>query len=230
MGIMDSVFSGGKQQAGQDLKQGYEQANQYLQPYYDGGTQDYNTYRGRVAGQGQQLDQYGNPANQFWNNASLNPDNYYDQLMGGYSESPMAKNEQANAMRAANQGAAASGLLGSGAYFNGLQQNAADISSRDMQNYYNNILSANDRQFGYAQNFQGQQNDYMNRMRGLADIGYYSAGQMGQNAIGAAQAQAQSDEGEGDMWGNMLGTGLNMAGNYMTGGWTGVAQGLTGGY
>lgn len=229
----DSMFANGSGAANNSIQGGYDQAKGYLKPFYDGGVEDYNTYRGDVAGEGQELDQYGNPADWFYKTLGMSPTDFYNQTMQGYEESPDAKYEQEMAMRAANQGSSASGMLGSGAYFKGLQQNAADISNRDRERYYGNVRTAMNDQFGFLNNFQGQKRDYLNRMNGLAGYGMQSADRMGQYAIDAAKAQAEAEmaaaQGNNDFLGGIGNSIMDGVSGFASGGWSGAAKGVANG-
>lgn len=225
---VDTFFGGGKAAGAGQLEQGANNAANYMRPYYDGGVEDYGRYRGDMRKFGDQLEQYGNPMDQFWKNASKNPNAYYDELMSGYQESPTAKYQQEAAMRAANNGASASGMMGSGAYFDTLQQNANDISQRDQQQYYQNIMNTLGAQFGFGQNFQGQQNEYRRGMSGLADYGFRAGDSMARWEMEAAKARAAKEEAESGGWENFGGNVLKGIGNYYTGGLSGVVGGITG--
>lgn len=233
MGFLDSVidkFHGGGKAAGADaLAEGLGQSRRDLQPYYEGGLQDYQRYRKDIAGMGDMLSQYGNPMDQFWRDASMNPDDFYDSIMGGYQESNMAKYQQEAAMRAANNGASASGMMGSGAYYDTLQQNAADISQRDMQQFFDNMMNTRQAQYGYGQNFQGQQDQYRRAMGGLADTGFNAAKSWAQIQAEIAAAQQAKEQAKAEGWSNYIGTGLGMltGGGGMGGG--GMGGGMSGG-
>lgn len=205
MNPIDTFFGGGKQAASQQREQGYNQANQYMDPYYQGGLEDYNTYRGDINKMGQQLDQYGNPADYQWRNAGLSPNDLYNQWMGDYTESPQAQYEQQAAMQAANNGASASGMMGSGAYFKALQQNSADISARDQQRYFDNMMGTANMQGNWINNFQGQQGEYRRGRAGLAGYGFDAGREMGRNAIGAANERGNAEEGAADGWSKAAG-------------------------
>ena len=55
----------------------------------------------------------------------------------------------------------------------------------------------------------------MNRMNGLANMGQNSASTMGQYAIGQGNANAVSEMGKGNTWGNMLNFGAGVGMGYM---------------
>jgi hypothetical protein len=136
-----------------------------------------------------------------------NPQDFYKNIMSGYQQSPAAQYQQQQGMRSANNFGSASGLMGSTPLMQQAQQNAQNISSGDMQNYFNNIMGVN----------QGAMNGYGNMM----NMGQGSAntisellaqlGQgMGQGAYGQQAGQQQNQH-------NMIGGLLNMFGNGLFG-------------
>jgi len=181
MGIWDTakdIFSGG---GSGDIDRAYRDANGRMQPYQQGGAQDYNNYRNYVAQQGQNLAPWQNAGSWQYNQINQSPVDYYNQIMGGYSQSPQAKYESDQAMRAATAGGSASGMTGSGAFMKALQQNAGDISARDQQRYYGNVMGANAAQMGYLGDLRGQQGQYNQMQQYLTNLGYGAAGNMSQN-------------------------------------------------
>lgn len=194
MGLWNSVqdvFSGGGRSDIDDAykrAQGqYDEAQGYMRPYQQGGAADYNKYRGYV-------DQYGaglNPGANIggWQRGQINqsPQDYYNSIMKGYDQSPQAKYEQDQSVRASNAGGAASGMLGSGASQKALQQNAADISGRDQQRYFGNVMGANQMQMGYLDDYRNQQNNYNAMQQYLSNLGYGASGTMGQNSMNQGQ-------------------------------------------
>lgn len=202
MGLFD-IFSGGGQG---DMNRGYKQAEQYLNPYVQGGAQDYQNYRGYVGQQGQNLAPFQGAGNWQYGQINQSPTDYYNQIMQGYSESPQAKYEQEQSMRAAGAGGSASGMLGSGAFQKALQQNAADISSRDQQRYFGNVMGANQMQMGYLGDLRGRQDQYNAMQQYLANLGYGAATGAGQNAINRGLANAQMDRQNVQDWMSMAGT------------------------
>lgn len=202
MGIFD-IFSGG---ARDDMSQGYGEAAGYLNPYMKGGATDYGKYRDYAGNFGNNLAPYANTGSYQYNQINQSPAAYYDHIMQGYSESPQAKYEQEQAMRAANAGGAASGMLGSGAYQKAIQQNAADISGRDQQRYFGNVQGANQMQMGYLGDLRNQQSQFNAMQQYLANLGYGGATAMGANSINRGLANAQLDRQNVQDWMSVAGT------------------------
>lgn len=201
MAIWDDVsnfLSGGGRD---DINSGYSNANAMMQPYLQQGqigNQQLQNLMNRTQGQQTQLDQYGNPADWSYRQINQSPTQFYNNIMSSYTQSPDAQYAQQQAMRAANAGAAASGMLGSGAYFKGLQNNANDIAQRDRQQFFNNAVTSNAMQQGYLGNYQNQQNLLSNRMQQMAQylssLGYGAAGAMAGNDINQGRADASMDQ------------------------------------
>lgn len=190
MSILDDIFGGGANQ--ETGRRGQE----YLDPYRQGGTADYNQYRNSLGQMGNELGRYGNPMDWMWKHAGMSPQDYYQSMMEGYNESPQAKYEREQMTQAVNNGAAASGMIGSGAYMKELQQNAHDISARDMQQYYDNMLRGNNQQFQYGQNYQNQQDQYRQGLFGSSQMGYNAAND-------SAKYAGQEAQGRNEMWGGI---------------------------
>ena len=72
------------------------------------------------------------------------PTSYYNDIMGGYSESPYAKLLTEKGIRAGNQGAAASGMLGSGENQKWLTDYSQQVASKDMNDFFKNIFGITD--------------------------------------------------------------------------------------
>lgn len=218
MGLFDA-FSGG---AGGDIEGGYDQANQYLQPYQQGGQQAYNKYNNYVDQFGNNLAPYANAGNYQYSQINQSPMDYYSNIMNSYSESPEAQYALKNAEKAATYAGSASGMTGSGAFYKGIQQNANDIMMNDRNNYYNNVMGANTAQMGALQNLQGQQAQYNQMQQYLTNLGYGAATGMGQNAINNGLAQAQQDE---NGMADLMQIGGTAAGYYFGGPMGGAAAG-----
>lgn len=189
---------------------GYDAGQKFLTPYEQGGVPSYNALQQMQFMPGYQSNQnygaYGNPMDARWKSANMSPQDYYAQMMKGYETSAEAKHEEKEAMRGYNNAASASGMLGSGDHFNFAQENAADIAARDRQRYFDNMMKTDTQQQGYAQNFQGQQqqnqeNQYQDLMRRqqimemLAKMGYDTSQQSSQNAISEGKDLAKEESG-----------------------------------
>ena len=118
------------------------------------------------------------PQFQDWLGRMKNPSDFINNLMGGYQESPFAKYQQNQAVRAATNAGSASGLTGSTPMAQFMQQNARDISSQDMNQWLQNVLGINTQygaglgaQVGGGQNAANQLtqllSDFMTNKAGL---------------------------------------------------------------
>ena len=139
---------------------------------------------------------------QDWLKGMQNPSGFMNNLMGQYQQSPFAKYQQQQAMRAGTNAASAGGLMGSTPFAQQMQQNASNISSGDMQNWLQNVLGINN-QYGHGQqNLMGMGQNSANALTNM----YGNMGQlMGEGAYGQRAGQNQD-------FMNMLGGGLQLGG------------------
>jgi hypothetical protein len=113
------------------------------------------------------------------------PTAFINNLMGGYQESPYAHYQQEQGMRAGTNMASASGLTGSTPFAQQLQENSQNISSKDMDQWLQNVLGINT-QYGQGLNTninRGQQSGNM-----LSNIYSNLGNQMGGGAFGSTMA------------------------------------------
>jgi hypothetical protein len=122
--------------------------------------------------------------------------------MGNYSESQGAHNKQQAMMNAGTNYGSATGLTGSSALAQQMQQNAGQISSEDMNSWLQNVLGIN-KQYGEGQN--NLVNVGQNATKNLSDM-YGNAGKW----------NAENDYNKGatkqnNFW-NTIASGLGMFG------------------
>lgn len=203
MGFFDDLFGGGQQSAYRDEQDSLRQAmaaqreqearaEQSISPYEQAGRQ--------ALGQEQQF--LGGMAD---------PQAYINKILGGYKQSPGAQFETQQGIQAANRGAAASGMLGSGAEQKALTEFGQQVSSRDMQNYLNNILGVGREYLGGEQGLGAQ------GFRGAEDIGGYRMGlgrQLGQGYGALGRARMGEDLSRGGMVGRLAGGALGLASGF----------------
>lgn len=136
------------------------------------------------------------------------PQAYYNSIMGGYNASPYSQIQQQQSMDKSNNMASMTGMSGSTPMAMQMQQNAADISTQDMDKYYNNVYGVNQ--------------DYMKGLNSLINGGQQSANTMSGMYGNAANAQGAMAYGEtaskDKMYQQMLGglfgqSGFNPGGN-----------------
>jgi hypothetical protein len=133
------------------------------------------------------MDRYGNHQfnmNDFTNSAA------YQSMLGPMNQGTSAQ-------------AAASGMLGSGNMQSALQQNALASEQTAFNQYYQPA--------GILQSVAGLS---QNQNLGMASLGQSNAYNMGQNMIGAGNAQAAGIIGQGNAWSNM---GSRMGSGAMSG-------------
>jgi len=145
---VSNLFSGGGNDAAADMekslrqaqdimRQYYGEAKGYMQPFYDTGIQSMGKYSSR-------LDEMSDPLA------------FYQKMLTGYNTSPQAKFQQDQAMKASNQSAAAAGMLGGGAQQKALADYTQQLTSRDQQQWLNNMLGINSQYMGGESALMGQ--------------------------------------------------------------------------
>ena len=173
---------------------------------YNAAQGPYNQYMGMASGAQNPFYQAGTGAignYQHWLQGMSNPSQFINGLMNQYQQSPWAQYQQLQATRAAQNLGSATGLTGSTPLMQQAQQNSANISSQDMQNWLQNVLGINT-QYG-----AGQQN--------LIGAGQNSANALssiyGNQAQGLGQLAYGERMGENQNRGNLIGGGLELLGS-----------------
>lgn len=177
-------------------ERGYDKAMQQYQKYLQQGSQGFNPFI--QAGQGAI-----NPFMQSLNKMQ-DPTKYMEGIMGSYKQSPFAKQQTEEAMRAAQNQASASGLLGSTPLMQESQKMAADISNKDMQQYFQNAMGV---QGGYLQGLQGLMGQGLQGQGAYAQMYGNAAPWMGEQAYNKQRAQDQK-------WPNIFGGLGNIFGSF----------------
>lgn len=114
-------------------------------PYNDAMKQ-YSKYANKAAGYQNPFYQSGVnsiPQYEDWLSSMQDPTAFINNLMGNYQESPYAHYQQEQGMRAGTNAASASGLTGSTPFAQQLQENAQNISSKDMDQWLGRVLGIN---------------------------------------------------------------------------------------
>jgi hypothetical protein len=207
-GIVDIFTGGGKS----DTDDAYKKAQERLYPYQQGGAEDYQKYRDYVDQMRDKMSKYNDYGDFQHDQINKSPVDYYNQIMQGYMESPQAKYEQEQALRAANAGGSASGMLGSGAYQKALQENAGNISSRDQQRFFGNVMGANEAQMGYLDDARKQQALFNMMQQYLTGLGYGAAEGMSGNDISQGREDARMDRATIDDIASIVGFGGGKSG------------------
>lgn len=131
------------------------------------------------------------PNYQNWSQSMQDPSSFINNLMGQYKESPNSRYLQQESMRAGQNAASAGGLTGSTPLMNQLQQNAANISSQDQNQWLQNVLGINNQYGQSQQNLMGMGANSANALTNLfGNMGQ----QMGEAAYGSEAGNQQ------DMW------------------------------
>lgn len=189
-GILGGLFG--------DAGQPYEDASNTLQGYYGQATQAQNPFLKMGYG--------AIPGYQNWVQGQANPSMFINNLMNQYQQSPWAKFQQQQAIRAGQNMGSASGLTGSTPLLQFAQQNAQNISSQDMQNWLQNVLGINTQ---YGQGLQNQIGGGQTAANSLSSL----AQNFGENQANLSydQSQAQQNQQNG-LWGGLIGLGTSIAG------------------
>ena len=198
MGIFDSLSNGfssffnpqrGYKAAGNQLQKYYRDAQGNLQPYNQNGQ---NMFQQLLA-QSQALN---------------DPEALENKWASGYSMSPYATALQSHATQSGLDAASSMGLMGSSAALGNIQNSSGEIMQSDRQNYMNDLMNKYMASVGIGENVYG--------------TGANAAGMMSNNAMNMGNNMAGMAYGEqnspGDMFGKLLGLGVNGAINYATGG------------
>lgn len=143
----------------------------------------------------------GMPQFEEWLKGMKDPSDFINNLMGNYQESPFAKFQQEQGMRTAQNMGGASGLTGSSPLTQFAQQNAQNISSKDMQDWLGRVLGINT-QYGQGLNQQ------IGVGQGAANSLTNMFGDMGRQMGGAAYGrEAGKNQDRSNMWGGLFNLG-----------------------
>ncbi len=224
-GVIDTVFGGGQGAAYNKMRGAANDAMETTRQY---GSQQQAALNPFTSQSSNWINNYQQDLNK-----SRDPTAYFNELMGGYKQSPYAKQLTQQGQQALGAAAASSGMLGSGAYGQHSAEMAEDISSKDMQQYLNNVLGIHN---NYMQGSQHLMNTGYDATQRLVDMLRSTGqdisslfGQKGQAEAGQAQAHAQAMRGLGSTALMALGGGLGMIPG-MAGGLPGAFGGATGMY
>lgn len=166
-------------EAGKTYQDWINKATNLNSPYYNAGTGAIGNYQDWLTGQ-------------------KDPAKFINSLMGQYNESPYAHNQQNAAMNAGINMGSASGLTGSSALMQQMQQNAGQISSADQNTWLKNVLGIN-KQYGEGQN--NLVNTGKDVTNSLTNLYGNAAGNMGESAYGKSAGKQQ------DFWDMLSGLG-----------------------
>jgi hypothetical protein len=170
-------------------------------PYKDAMKQ-YTKYSNKAAGYQNPFYESGKnsiPQYEQWLQGMSNPSEFINNLMGGYSESPFAKYQQEQSMRAAQNMGSANGLSGSTPLMLQAQENSQNISSKDQNQWLQNVLGANTE---YGQGL----NTNINRGQGAANNLSNIFSNLGNEMGGAAYGKGIANQSQfSDLISGLLG-------------------------
>lgn len=144
-----------------------------------------------------------------WLASMKDPSGFINNLMGGYQESPFAKFQQQQALRAAQNigstGESPYGGAGSTPLMQFAEQNARDISSADLNQWLQNVLGINTQYgAGLGSEISGGQSAANTLTNIYGDMGR----QMGEAAYGQ---RAGRNMDRANMWGGLFNLGGDIA-------------------
>ncbi len=177
-----------------DINQALARSTNFLKPYQNAGTNQIGTLTNAE-------------------NNLLDPEALLNKWVGGYQQSPYAKQQTAVAADAGMTSAAQQGLLGSSAALSNVQNSAANISNADRQQYLNDLMQKYTAGIGVGQNIFG--------------IGATAGNNIANNVMQTGENQAQLDVGQNAARSSMLQKLISTGVGALTGG-MGGASGMTG--
>lgn len=130
-----------------------------------------------------------------------NADFQRDFTMSDFNQDPGYAFRMQEGQKALERSAAARGGLQSGGTLRSLARYGQDYASNEYQNAYNRFNADRDRRFNRLSSIAGAGQTASNQ---LLNAGSNYANQIGQNAMGAANAQGAAALANGQMWGNTL--------------------------
>lgn len=218
----------GYDEANQAIQAGYNNASNLMNPYTQNAGTDFNNARGYVYDEMGNVLSYGNPASNMWSEISEDPSTLYDSDMSGYQMSDAAQNEMASEMMAANNTSASSGQLGGTNNIDQNMQTAQSITSKDQQQYFDNIQTERGNQMNYLGDYRSVLNNLTKQFgqiinkeysgsTSLSNMGMQAAKVTSNNDIGEGKANAQYDQNLLSAAGNLTGAAIGGTASMMSG-------------
>jgi hypothetical protein len=177
--------------ANDSIKQGYNEAAGYEEPYTQYGSQDFDSARKYLY---KSLGGRQNYNQNFLNYLNMSPSEMLNQALSGYTESPEAQTQSAYALDASNNAMIAEGMGASGT------NQAADaeiqnaIIGQDQQQYLGNLMGALGIQGKTLSGYDKQTQSLMKMFQSMLGTEEDASGDMADNAMKAAQYSANADE------------------------------------
>jgi hypothetical protein len=201
MSFLDYFTDPGRpyEKAGDQMKQYWKQAQQYQQPFWQGGVD--------------QLPWLNNARDKLFDPGALQA-----EWAKGYEMSPYAKDLMDRSLSAGRDEASSMGLQGSSAALENAQRTAGSITSQDRQQYMNDLMQKFMASIGIGQNIYG-----IGAQTG-ANLGQQAMG-MGRDMAGLAYGQAAAP---GNLWGNIIGGAAPIVGSMIGGPIGGAIGGAVG--
>lgn len=207
MSIFGDLFGGGQEQAYKDEEKALSQVpaiyHQYMDPYINAGLGAINPYTDAL------------------HNLLSNPDQFIgglqSQAEASYKPSQAYQNQVNAATAAANQAAAAGGMLGTPSEQEHIANTIGNLAMNDQQSYVNNRL----------RNDLGAFQQGLSGYGGLVSMGNTDSSQMADNLANVKGQMGKAKAGEDMAHASMLGNILGTVGSFIPG-LGGMAKGIGG--
>ena len=196
-GGIAGLFGNKKKNPMKEANQYYDQImpqmNQYYGPYSDAGKRALGNVQGEYEG------------------LTNNPNEKYNQLAGGYQQSPGYKAALEQALQASSQASARGGALGTPQDQQYANDIAVNASNKDFDNYMQKVMGL------YGTGLSGQQGLEGQGFDAATGLGNASANILGQKAQMAAQNAQGGNQARTQSWQNILSGLGSFAGSYGSG-------------
>ncbi len=174
---------------------------------YDEAEKKYQEYENKAGGINQPYigaGETGVKNYQDWLNKQKNPTEFINNIMGDYNESPYAQYLQKQNLRAGQNFASANGLSGSTPMAQQIQENAGNISSKDMNSWLQNVLGINTQ---YGEGEHNMVNTGQNAVNNMTNFYNTQAQREAENAYNKNASK------NNNFW-NTIGSGIQTIGSF----------------
>mgnify|MGYP001323225221 CR=1 FL=1 len=218
MSWVDTLFGGGQSNAARSMQgsigqgmnntsQLFDQGRGYLNPFMQREPILFNQYMSTI-------------------NQGQDPSKLYNQFASSYQESPEALAMNKVGQTGANNAAAASGMLGSGAEQTAAANLSQSVRATDFDKYMKNMFGIRDQ---YLTGVLGQQQEGYGAATTAANMSAQEAQIQQKYYEDQANARAAEQEGDSGDWTHLLGRIAGGIGGFALGGPGGAAMGASAG-
>lgn len=183
-------------QANKASQNAFNNAASYQQPYTQYGQQDFDTARSYLMNKIGGRQDYDSGFDQY---LEMSPEDIFNKMMSGYTESDYAKQATSLGLDAANNAMTAAGMGGSGDNYAKDAEIGSFIGNKDMQQYFNNLLGISKQQAGLLNHYDSQTASLMKMFQDMLETEEKAANTMSGNAMREGQQESQNfDRGASD--------------------------------